>query len=141
MLQSAALISKRANLQLGPERQLIRRRFSRTLEMRCLWPVIAAAAVLVCITSAFPQVQSVSRTARGQCGWATSIDPAGVTACGFCGRRCFSLLRSEVGRPGEAPEREFDLVALTRVIFGASRGCAEVIDGSPLKSRGDINLI
>jgi hypothetical protein len=34
--------------------------------MRCLWPVIAAAAVVVCITSASAQVQSVSRTASGQ---------------------------------------------------------------------------
>jgi hypothetical protein len=33
--------------------------------MRCLWPVIAAAAVVVCITSASAQVQSVSRTASG----------------------------------------------------------------------------
>src|SRR5215471_3036388 len=33
--------------------------------MRSLWPVIAAAAVVVCITSASAQVQSVSRTASG----------------------------------------------------------------------------
>src|SRR5262245_52179607 len=33
--------------------------------MRCLWSVIAAAAVVVCITSASAQVQSVSRTASG----------------------------------------------------------------------------
>src|SRR5205823_5400638 len=38
-------------------------RFSRTLKMRRLWSVIAA--VVVCITSASAQVQSVSRTASG----------------------------------------------------------------------------
>src|SRR5262245_55798059 len=34
--------------------------------MRCLWSVIAAAAVVVCITSASAQVQSVNLTASGQ---------------------------------------------------------------------------
>src|SRR5262245_8426712 len=37
----------------------------KTLEMRCLRSVIAAAAAVVCITSASAQVQSVSRTASG----------------------------------------------------------------------------
>src|SRR5262249_5700699 len=54
-----------ADLLLRSERQIICQRFSRTLEMRCLWSVIAAAAVVVCITSASAQVQSVSRTASG----------------------------------------------------------------------------
>jgi hypothetical protein len=50
------------NLRIGPERQIIRSDFQGRSKCR-LWSVIAA--VVVCITSAIAQVQSVSRTASG----------------------------------------------------------------------------